>query len=66
MRGSNMSKYLVGFTTSVLVEARNEEEAVEAARKKVGSHPQFLKKSYVSRDPRFIFSVEQALGVHHV
>jgi hypothetical protein len=61
-----MSKYLVGFTTSVLVEARNEAEAVEAARKRVAEHPQFLKKSYVSRDQRFIFSVEQSLGVHHV
>lgn len=61
-----MAKFLVGFSTSLLVEARNEEEAVEAARKKVCAHPQFLKKLYVSRDQRFIFSVEQAQGLHHV
>ena len=61
-----MTKFLVGFSTSLLVEARNEEEAIEAARKKVGAHPQFLKKLYVSRDQRFIHSVEQAQGLHHV
>ena len=61
-----MTKFLVGFSTSLIVEARNEEEAIEAARTKVGANPQFLKKLYVSRDQRFIHSAEAALGVHHV
>jgi hypothetical protein len=61
-----MTKFLVGFSTSLLVEARNEEEAIEEARKKVSAHPQFLKKLYVSRDQRFIHSVEAAQGLHHV
>ena len=61
-----MAKYLVGFTTSVLVEARNEAEAVETARGRIAAHPMFLRKAYVSRDQHFINSVEAAQGVHHV
>ena len=61
-----MSKFVVGFTTSVLVEAGNDKDAVEVARKKVCANPQFLRKVFASRDPHFINSIELAMGEHHV